>query len=42
VDEFWRHQDEREETSYEVKRAGSLMIELVGGEPAEQLRNQFA
>ncbi|MDR3449080.1 MAG: hypothetical protein P4M15_04935 [Alphaproteobacteria bacterium] len=27
---------------YETKRARSLLIELVGGEPAKQLRDQFA
>jgi hypothetical protein len=40
--EEWRHQDEHEKTSYEIMRARSLMIELVGGEPAQQLRDQFA
>jgi hypothetical protein len=40
--EEWRHQDDHEQTSHEVKLARSLMIELVGGEPAQQLRDQFA
>jgi hypothetical protein len=40
--EEWRHQDDHEKTSYEIMRARSLMIELVGGEPAQQLRDQFA
>jgi hypothetical protein len=40
--EEWRHQDDHEETTYDVVLARSLMIELVGGEPAQQLRDQFA
>jgi hypothetical protein len=40
--EEWRYQDDHEQTSHEVKLARSLMIELVGGEPAQQLRDQFA
>jgi hypothetical protein len=40
--EEWRYDDDHENTSYEVKLARSLMIELVGGEPAQQLRDQFA
>lgn len=38
----WRNQDDHHNTSYEIRRARSLMIELVGGEPAAQLRDQFA
>ncbi|MBB4375627.1 hypothetical protein [Bradyrhizobium sp. SBR1B] len=39
--EEWRHPDEDDRTSYEVLRARSLLIELVGGEPSKQLRDQF-
>jgi hypothetical protein len=34
--------DDHEKTSYEIMRARCLMIELVGGEPAQQLCDQFA
>ncbi len=40
--EEWRNQDDHHNTSYEIKRARSLMIELVGGEPAEQLRETLS
>jgi hypothetical protein len=40
--EEWRHQDDHEKTSYAIMQARRLMIELVGGEPAQQLRDQFA
>ncbi len=40
LDEKWRMGDWHCE--YEVGRARSLLIELVGGEPAEQLRDQFS
>jgi hypothetical protein len=36
----WRETDDRME--YEKQRARDLLIELVGGEPAAQLRNQFS
>jgi hypothetical protein len=42
MDEFWRHQYDHHETSYEIKRARALMIEFVGGEPSAQLRDQFS
>ena len=40
--EEWRNQDDHHNTSYEIMRARTLMIELVGGEPAAQLRDQFS
>lgn len=39
--EEWRHTDDDGRTSYEILRARSLLIELVGGEPSRQLRDQF-
>jgi hypothetical protein len=36
----WRDHDSR--VDYEIKQARNFMIELVGGEEAEQLREQFA
>jgi hypothetical protein len=36
----WCEHDGR--ADYEIRRARDLMIEFVGGEPAEQLRDQFA
>jgi hypothetical protein len=39
LDEDWRMGDWH--CQYEVRRARSLLIELIGGEPAEQLRDQF-
>jgi hypothetical protein len=35
----WRHVDER--TDYGIRETRQLLIEFVGGEPGEQLRNQF-
>lgn len=35
----WRQHDD--DASYEIERTRDLMIEFVGGEPAEQLRDQF-
>jgi hypothetical protein len=40
LDDHWRVHDG--DVSYEIQRARDLMIEFVGGEPAEQLRNQFS
>jgi hypothetical protein len=34
--------DDHGKTSYEIKRARSLMIEFVGGDPSAQLRDQFS
>jgi hypothetical protein len=42
MDEFWRYDDDHGKTSYEIKRARSLMIEFVGGDPSAQLRDQFS
>jgi hypothetical protein len=39
LDSDWREHDG--EANYEIRRARDLMIEFVGGEPAEQLRDQF-
>ena len=39
LDGDWREHDG--EANYEIRRARDLMIEFVGGEPAEQLRDQF-
>lgn len=39
--EEWRHPDSDDRTSYEILRARGLLIELVGGEPSRQLRDQF-
>ena len=36
----WREDDER--ADYDIKQARNFMIELIGGEEAEQLRDQFA
>jgi hypothetical protein len=36
----WRYADE--ETDYGIREARDLLIEFVGGEPAAQLRDQFA
>jgi hypothetical protein len=36
----WRHVDER--TEYREFMARSLLIEFIGGEPGEQMRDQFA
>ena len=36
----WREDDER--ADYDVKQARNFMIELIGGEEAEQLRDQLA
>jgi hypothetical protein len=36
----WSEDDER--ADYDVKQARNFMIELIGGEEAEQLREQFA
>jgi hypothetical protein len=39
LDNDWREHDG--EADYGIRRARDLMIEFVGGEPAEQLRDQF-
>jgi hypothetical protein len=39
LDDHWRVHDG--DVDYEICRARDLMIEFVGGEPAEQLRDQF-
>ena len=36
----WRDDDKR--ADYDIKKARNFMIELIGGEEAEQLREQFA
>jgi hypothetical protein len=36
----WREDDER--ADYDIKQARNFMIELIGGEEAEQLSDQFA
>jgi hypothetical protein len=38
--EDWRHADDQ--TEYAQRMARRLLIDLVGGEPAKQLRDQFA
>ena len=35
----WREDDSR--ADYDIEQARNFMIELIGGEPAEQLRDQF-
>jgi hypothetical protein len=40
LDDGWRGRDE--ETEYPERLARNLLIEFVGGEPAAQLRDQFA
>jgi len=36
----WREHDR--ELDWDIQMARDLMIEFIGGEPAEQLREQFA
>jgi hypothetical protein len=36
----WREEDEK--ADYGVRKARQLLIEFVGGEPGEQLRDQLA
>ena len=38
----WREDEDDERADYDIKQARNFMIELIGGEQAEQLRDQFA
>ena len=38
--DHWREADEK--TDYGILKARQLLIEFIGGEPGEQLRDQFS